>query len=476
MKHLTRLCALLLCAAVTLSLAGCLSRDQVMGVVAPTEAPEEEPAGPVGERLTEEESDERRVVCTAISGNFNPFTATLDGDKAVVNATQLPLRGLEGEESPCIISSVTNDDGSCTVSIELRGGLRFADGESINADDLLFTYYVLLDPDYQGESAVRSLPIPGVEDYYHGVNVDLYEKYGKIFDEIYNGGKYDEKLQKALREAQEADPKDYNAEYAAQKAVDEYDNDKAADIRNLLQQAWRQDAAGLVKFCMRNYAATVEYHTGYTLEQLKENPGLQIMYAMVETSFGSLTEEGVLVGKKTGRTWDLKGSFPTEEDFYKEMYESYGGSAETYWQIEGIGRGDLVATARDMAIRQWSQQDEEWDGGVRRISGIERVGDRLIRITLEHYEPTYMDTLCDVYLVPLHYYGDESLYDYFAGSYGFPFGDLSGVEEAGAGETMGAGAYVLSSFDGSTARLGLNGNFWTGYAGEETLIVSTDAN
>ena len=59
MKHLTRLCALLLCAAVTLSLAGCLSRDQVMGVVAPTEAPEEEPAGPVGERLTEEESDER---------------------------------------------------------------------------------------------------------------------------------------------------------------------------------------------------------------------------------------------------------------------------------------------------------------------------------------------------------------------------------------------------------------------------------
>ena len=78
MKYLTRLCALLLCAAVTLSLAGCLSRDQVMGVVAPTEAPEEEPAGPVGERLTEEESDERRVVCTAISGNFNPFTATLD--------------------------------------------------------------------------------------------------------------------------------------------------------------------------------------------------------------------------------------------------------------------------------------------------------------------------------------------------------------------------------------------------------------
>ena len=41
---------------------------------------------------------------------------------------------------------------------------------------------------------------------------------------------------------------------------------------------------------------------------------------------------------------------------------------------------------------------------------------------------------------------------------------------------MGAGAYVLSSIDGSTARLGLNGNFWTGYAGEETLIVSTDAN
>ena len=474
MKKKTGLIALILSFSMMLCLTGCsMSKEDIMDVVAPTEAPPEESVGPVGELITEETDDADRRECSEITGNFDPFTAEADGDLAVVMATQLPLMGREGEESPSVISTANNPDGSYTVSIELRGGLRYADGEGLNADDLLFTYYVMLDPSYEGSGKVNTLPILGVEDYYHGVSEELYRKYSDLFYELYQDGKYDEELQKTLREASEADPKDYNAEQAAQIAVDEYDNDKAADIRSFLQTAWRQDTAELVRFCMKNYGATVEYHTGYTLEELYANKGLQIMYAMLETSFGNLTEDGILVGKKTGRTWDLKSSFPTEEDFFTEMYESYGGSAETYWQIEGIGRGDLVGRARDMAVRAWAAQDENWDGGVRRISGIERVGDRLIKITMDHFDKSYLDTLCDVCIVPLHYYGDENLYDYSAGSYGFPFGDVSTVGSKN-GKIMGAGAYELAGFDGKTAELVKSSGYWTESSGADRLLIGRE--
>ena len=44
----------------------------------------------------------------------------------------------------------------------------------------------------------------------------------------------------------------------------------------------------------------------------------------------------------------------------------------------------------------------------------------------------------------MHYYGDESLYDYKNGSYGFPFGDLSMIQ-AKTSNSMGAGPSNLSS-------------------------------
>ena len=193
---------------------------------------------------------------------------------------------------------------------------------------------------------------------------------------------------------------------------------------------------------MEKFGNTVEYHTGYTYEEVAANEGLQIMYAMVEWSFANLTEEGVLVAKKSGRSWDLESSFPTEEDFFQEMTESYGGDAETYWQIEGIGRGDLIGKAKDQVIASWAAQDENWDGGVKRISGIERVGDRLIKVTLEYYDVSFLDTLCDVYLAPMHWYGNESEYDYAAGRYGFPTGDLSSLKAKNS-QPMGAGSHKL---------------------------------
>lgn len=442
-----------------LLLSGCgITGEEVLSVIAPTEAPIAMVEA-VGEEEKEEELPPEQLPCESLAGCFSPFWATADGDLAVVERTQLSLLAQAGQESPSTISSVTNEDGTFTVTIELRGGLHFADGTIVDADDLLFTYYVLLDPDYAGPYALNELPIVGVSEYHSGVNAELYAQYLELFNEIYAEGKYDEELRKALKAAEEAVPHNSWDEQQAQKALDEYETEKANEIKETIQRLWREDVGELVDFCMEKFGRTVEYHTGYTYEEVAANEGLQIMYAMVEWSFANLNEDGVLVAKKSGRSWDLETSFPTEDDFFQEMTESYGGDAETYWQIEGIGRGDLIGKARDQVIASWAAEDENWDGGVKRIAGIERVGDRLIKVTFEYYDPSFINTLCDVYLVPMHWYGNESEYDYAAGKLGFPHGDLSSVKARNS-EPMGAGSHRLESFDGMVASLRLNSSYW----------------
>lgn len=73
--------------------------------------------------------------------------------------TQLSLLAHEGSQSPSEISRSGNEDGSVTVTIRLRDGIFFADGAELTADDLIFTYYVLLDGDYDGPYQLRTLPV-----------------------------------------------------------------------------------------------------------------------------------------------------------------------------------------------------------------------------------------------------------------------------------------------------------------------------
>jgi peptide/nickel transport system substrate-binding protein len=41
----------------------------------------------------------------------------------------------------------------------------FQTGRAVNIDDLIFTYYVFLDPSYTGSSTLASYPILGLRDY-----------------------------------------------------------------------------------------------------------------------------------------------------------------------------------------------------------------------------------------------------------------------------------------------------------------------
>lgn len=447
MNTCRKLTAMLLITAMLLSLGGCaLTKDEVMALLAPTHEEQNTEVETVTPTEQTVEVQENLKVYADLSGCFSPFYAETKGDRAVTDAVQLHLSELDDGA----ITAGENEDGSYTVTVELPGNLRSSDGEPLLIDDLLFTLYVLLDESYEGSLSLRGYGVAGLEEYYNGVDAKHWEEYSALFDELYNEGRYDEDLIKNLKEKQVAQPYNDVHERMAQEALDAYDQEKAAQIRQALMDEWREDADRLVDYCMEKFAATVEYHTGYTAEQLRENRGLQVMYAMVELSFGSLLDNGTLLAKKTGSSWDMVNTFPTVDDFYNEMVESYGGSAETYWAIEGIGRGDILEMARRRTARLWAK--ENGVGTVDRIPGIVRVGDRMATITFNAMSVEALKAVTELPLVPLHFYGVEDLYDYAAGSYGFPKGNVSALPYE-PGTAMGAGEYVLSEYSEGRAVL-----------------------
>lgn len=102
----------------------------------------------------------------------------------------------------------------------------------------------------------------------------------------------------------------------------------------------------------------------------------------------------------------------------------------------------------------------ETGNSVDHIEGIQKTGDNSVRVTLTEVDATAIYQLA-VYVSPLHYYGDESLYDYDNNQFGFPKGDLSSVR-AKTTAPMGAGPYKYVSYDNKIVYMEANEYYYKG--------------
>ena len=153
------------------------------------------------------------------------------------------------------------------------------------------------------------------------------------------------------------------------------------------------------------------------------------------------------------------------------MFDAYDGDVAQYWSIEGIGRADMLAAVQNSLVREWAPLDDEWRGGIQSVSGMEKVDERTVRITLTRCDDTILKTLTEIPVVPLHVYGDESRFDPENGSFGFTKGDLSSVR-ANNGKAVGAGEYAYRETDLSTVYLDANENYWLGVSAVPEVILS----
>ena len=125
-------------------------------------------------------------------GKFSPFFYTnsyendvmsmiFDGLLLTDREGSVVLKGADGEVRPyngtdytytgvanCDI--VENADGTVDYNITMKEGIKFSDGEEMTIDDVIFSYYVLLDPTYDGVSTLYSIPIKGLDAYRTGMD------------------------------------------------------------------------------------------------------------------------------------------------------------------------------------------------------------------------------------------------------------------------------------------------------------------
>ncbi len=125
----------------------------------------------------------------------------------------------------------------------------------------------------------------------------------------------------------------------------------------------------------------------------------------------------------------------TVTDFFNVMLEAYEGDYNALSDTEAAS-GSI-----------WSYMDPAYQVGVEtgesapNVSGIQRTGDYSMRIVASKVDATMIYQLA-IPITPMHYYGDESLYDYDNNKFGFVKGDLSGVKSK-TSAPMGAGPYIF---------------------------------
>ena len=383
----------------------------------------------------------------AFSEKFSPFFYDTVYDRHVVELTQVKLlttdrtgaivfNAIEGETRPyngvdyfyngVADTAVDYDEASDTTkyTVKLRDDLYFSDGVQATADDIIFTYYVFLDPAYVGSTTLRTYPIIGLQDYLTQTTSDVYAKYETLANGIIEAGR---------------DHEWTDADAWTQEQQDAY--------WALIDGRWTFEVQGIVDYVNAKYADKAAEALGVSADEIAAEPGLKIAAGMTLWGFGDVAD-GVLTAK-SGKTFKLAdGEFPTIEDYVAETVEAYAGDANEFFSTESTNSDNqsILSYAKDTFISDLGSQDPEMGEGIPNISGIRKVDDYTVEITTDGYEAPTIYQLFEGYLAPMHYYGDPEQYDYDDNMFGHPYNDLS-IVEAKTNHPMGAGPYKFIRYE-----------------------------
>ena len=495
MKKFSKLLALLIAAAMIFSAVACQTKPTEKPTDAPTtEAPTEKPtekpsdkpeettAEPTTEAPTEKEYTPEPmgenlptaptittplvVAYSPFSAKFSPYYADTAYDQDVVGMTQIGLmttdrmggiiyNAIEGETvkyngTDYLYKGTSNisvdyDEAAnqTTYTARLRVGMKFSDGVEVTADDIIFTYYTLLDPTYAGSTTLSSYDIVGLRDYQTQTTSEVYDKYVALAKKIYEAG-----------------PDGYTKN-------DDYSEELYKAYWDTLTQKGKDATQHIIDYVAANYAVD-DYVKAYfnpdlTAEDVLASEGLTVAYAMAMWGFGGYGEDGVFADG-TGKTYDLETEFPTVDDYYTAIYEGYEGDLETAWGKEKAVDSDanLVGDTASWFILEYGSKDAAMGGeGVKSVSGITKLDKYTVQVVTNGYEAPAVYSILGISVTPMHYYGDASKYDYEAGKYGFDFGDLS-TQKAKIEQPLGAGPYKFVSYENKVVTFEANENYYRG--------------
>ncbi len=118
------------------------------------------------------------IMTEQLDGLFNPFFYTAANDGTIVGMTQIGMLGsdyVDGDiqvacgDNEAVVTKdyevITNEDGTVSYLFVLKNGIKFADGQPLTMEDVLFNFYVYLDPVYTGSNTLYSTDIVGLNEY-----------------------------------------------------------------------------------------------------------------------------------------------------------------------------------------------------------------------------------------------------------------------------------------------------------------------
>ena len=397
------------------------------------------------------------IASDAMSEKFSPFFAESQYDRDACDWTQVGLmttdrmggivfNGIEGETIPYngvdyfyhgpADLSVKYDEASDTTkyTAKIKKGILFSDGKEATADDLIFTYYVLLDPDYEGSTTLYSYPIVGLQDYRTQTSSEVYTKYDEIIKSI----------------------KEKGEEYKVT-ADDGFAQELVDDYWKKIEEAWTAGAQEVVETVNSKYPEDAAKLIG--VEQVSEDQKVFVTAPM--WNLGTYdAESGVLTMAGTKAEFKKDGIMPTIEDLVANVKAMYENNLGAFTEAE-IGK-NLEEKLNGEFISYWGPKDEEMAGkGVKSIAGIKKLDDYTVEITLEGFSAPAVYQVLGAYITPMHYYGDPDQYKPEEGLYGHPFGDLSLIRSKTT-KPMGAGPYKFIEYKNKVVYYEANENYYKG--------------
>ena len=319
-------------------------------------------------------------------GKFSPFFYTNDYENQVMGMVfdallgtdregSVVLKGIEGDVRPyngtdytytgiadCDV--VENADGSVDYNITLKQGVKFSDGVEMTIDDVIFSYYVLLDPAYDGVSTLYSIPIKGLDAYRSGM----------------------ETIQNLILAA---GPDGYTA-------TDFYTEDQYNTFWAAFNAAGEKFAQEIVDYCVAaGYAAdSNDVATGaaaWGFDGLAADATAADFWNAIVAAYGyDISDEGINA-------------------------ESAGTSISAFIEAEiGDSYSDYT-----VAVQTGESAPN--------VAGIVKTGDYSMTVTLTELSANAIYQI-PVTVCPMHYYGETDKYDYNNNMFGFTKGDLSHVK------------------------------------------------
>ena len=381
------------------------------------------------------------------SEKFSPFFATTAYDQDVVGMTSLGLlttdrdggivyNAIQGEtvkrggvdhfySGLTDLKVVYNESLDVTTyTITIKQGVKFSDGETLDADDVIFSYYTLLDPFFTGASTLNSVNIAGYKSY------------------VAN---------------------DSNAEAAEADALSKVDAVLADLDANPVQKA-----------------AVAAFVAGILADELVWTEGIMNDAAYINAGYVRKEDGSKWVEADGEATKSVPGTFAflygtvdgysavgkTKAVVLSEIQAEYGSDYATLGVNYGNSPAYFDAEVKQAIISSLAAAYIALNPGqpVPNISGIVKKSQYEVEVKVKGFDAAAVYQVAGITVAPMHYYGVPAKYDYAQNKFGFDNRVEASMAsmQAKTATPMGAGAYKFVKFENNVVYFEANAKYFKG--------------